>query len=257
MRSVTLPAGTQDILYGETPFGWRLSADRSAWAGSQEQRLLSVVRHMYLAERMPMRAIVERLRNMRVVNRRGLRLRPEQRVGSDSAPKRAARRGETRNQEAPEGGKASDSPRWLKAIRVAAASSARPRRMWQYTSGRERGLRQSSNSRALGGRGPSFARVTTTARSTAASMPRACSRKTRPGERSVMPLGVRAKRGVPIVLERPNVPADGRLRHAEALRGAAHVALLRHCNEVSNLRQAHAHDREDKVLASQGAHGRR
>ena len=34
--------------------------------------------------------------------------------------------------------------------------------------------------------------------------------------------------GPDLVLERPNVPADGRLRHAEALRGAAHVALLRH-----------------------------
>jgi hypothetical protein len=72
MRSVTLPAGTRDILYGETPFGWRLSPDRSKLVlDPEEQRLLSVVRHMYLAERLPMRAIVERLRKMRVVNRRG------------------------------------------------------------------------------------------------------------------------------------------------------------------------------------------
>lgn len=72
MRSVTLPAGTRDILYGETPFGWRLSPDRSRlMPDADEQRLLSVVRHMYLAERLPMRAIVERLRKMGVVNRRG------------------------------------------------------------------------------------------------------------------------------------------------------------------------------------------
>ena len=47
MRRVNLPSGTRDILYGETPFGWRLSPDRSKLVlDPEEQRLLSVVRHM-------------------------------------------------------------------------------------------------------------------------------------------------------------------------------------------------------------------
>ncbi|HEY1696192.1 MAG TPA: hypothetical protein VGG39_28695 [Polyangiaceae bacterium] len=72
MRRVNLPSGTRDILYGETPFGWKLSPDRSKLVlDPEEQRLLSVVRHMYLVERLPMRGIVERLRKMGVVNRRG------------------------------------------------------------------------------------------------------------------------------------------------------------------------------------------
>ncbi|MGH7297622.1 MAG: hypothetical protein ACRELB_21975 [Polyangiaceae bacterium] len=73
MRRVNLPGGNHsDILYGETPFGWRLNPDRSNLvADPEEQRLLSVVRHLYLAERLPMRTIVERLRKMGIVNRRG------------------------------------------------------------------------------------------------------------------------------------------------------------------------------------------
>jgi hypothetical protein len=72
MRRVNLPSGNRDILYGETPFGWRLSPDRSKLVlDPAEQRLLSVVRHMYLVERLPMRGIVDRLRKMGVVNRRG------------------------------------------------------------------------------------------------------------------------------------------------------------------------------------------
>jgi hypothetical protein len=72
MRRVNLGAGAPDILYGETPFGWQLSDDRSRLvADTEEQRLVAVVRHMYLSERLPMREIVERLRRMRVVNRRG------------------------------------------------------------------------------------------------------------------------------------------------------------------------------------------
>lgn len=72
MRRVNLPSGTRDILYGETPFGWKLSPDRSKLVlDPEEQRLLSVVRHMYLVERLPMRGIVDRLRKMGVVNRRG------------------------------------------------------------------------------------------------------------------------------------------------------------------------------------------
>jgi hypothetical protein len=73
MRRVNLPGGGhRDILYGESPFGWRLSPDRSKLVlDPDEQRLLSVVRHLYLVERMPMRGIVERLHKMGVVNRRG------------------------------------------------------------------------------------------------------------------------------------------------------------------------------------------
>jgi hypothetical protein len=72
MRLVALPSGHRPILYGETPFGWRLNDDRSRLVmDDDEQRLLSVVRHMYLVERLPMRGIVDRLRKMGVRNRRG------------------------------------------------------------------------------------------------------------------------------------------------------------------------------------------
>jgi hypothetical protein len=72
MRRVIAPKGARDILYGETPFGWRLSRDRSKLVlDGDEQRILSVVRHMYFAERVPMREIVARLRDMGIVNRRG------------------------------------------------------------------------------------------------------------------------------------------------------------------------------------------
>jgi hypothetical protein len=72
MRRVIAPKGARDILYGETPFGWRLSRDRSKLVlDGDEQRILSVVRHMYFAERIPMREIVMRLREMGIVNRRG------------------------------------------------------------------------------------------------------------------------------------------------------------------------------------------
>ncbi len=72
MRRVIAPKGARDILYGETPFGWRLSRDRSKLVlDGDEQRILSVVRHMYLVEGVPMREIVIRLRDMGIVNRRG------------------------------------------------------------------------------------------------------------------------------------------------------------------------------------------
>jgi hypothetical protein len=72
MRRVIAPKGARDILYGETPFGWRLSRDRSRLVlDGNEQRVLSVVRHMYFVERVPMREIVTRLREMGIVNRRG------------------------------------------------------------------------------------------------------------------------------------------------------------------------------------------
>jgi hypothetical protein len=72
MRRVIAPAGSRDILYGEAPFGWRVSADRSKLVvDDQEQRVIAVVRHMYFVERIPMRDVVARLREMGIVNRRG------------------------------------------------------------------------------------------------------------------------------------------------------------------------------------------
>jgi site-specific DNA recombinase len=72
MRRVVVSQGSRDILYGETPYGWRLSRDRSKLViDGDEQRVLAVVRHMYFVERIPMRSVVERLRDMGVVNRRG------------------------------------------------------------------------------------------------------------------------------------------------------------------------------------------
>jgi hypothetical protein len=72
MRSVRVPSGVRRILYGEPPFGWRLSKDRSRLVlDSDEQRLVAVVRHMYFIERVDMRTIVTRLDEMGVVNRRG------------------------------------------------------------------------------------------------------------------------------------------------------------------------------------------
>jgi len=72
MQRVTAPFRSHDILYGEAPFGWRLSPDRSRLVKDEgEQSLLVVVRHMYFVEGFPMRVIVERLRDMGVINRRG------------------------------------------------------------------------------------------------------------------------------------------------------------------------------------------
>jgi hypothetical protein len=72
MRRVLAPRGTPDILFGETPYGWRLSRDRSKLVKEpDEQRILAVVRHMYFVQRFPMRDVVERLREMGIVSRRG------------------------------------------------------------------------------------------------------------------------------------------------------------------------------------------
>lgn len=74
MRTVQLNGmkGADQILYGEAPYGWRLNPARSGLVkDTDEQRILSVVRHMYLQERLPMRAIVARLEKMNVRNRRG------------------------------------------------------------------------------------------------------------------------------------------------------------------------------------------
>jgi hypothetical protein len=71
MRYGKTPA-TRGILYGEAPFGWRLSKDRSHLVtDGSEQRIIAVVRHMYLVERIPMREIVRRLDEMGIQNRRG------------------------------------------------------------------------------------------------------------------------------------------------------------------------------------------
>jgi hypothetical protein len=72
MRRVQGPAGARkEVLYGEAPYGWRLSRDRSKLVlDKDEQRLIGVVRHMYFVERLNMRLIVSRLDEMGVVNRR-------------------------------------------------------------------------------------------------------------------------------------------------------------------------------------------
>jgi hypothetical protein len=72
MHRVVAPRGAKDILYGQTPFGWRLSKDRSRLVEDrEEQRVISVIRHMYFVGRVPMRDIVKRLKEMGVRNRRG------------------------------------------------------------------------------------------------------------------------------------------------------------------------------------------
>jgi hypothetical protein len=72
MRRAHAVGSSPEVLYGETPFGWRLSRDRSKLVvNGDEQRVLAVVRHMYFVERVPMRDIVQRLDGMGIVNRRG------------------------------------------------------------------------------------------------------------------------------------------------------------------------------------------
>jgi site-specific DNA recombinase len=64
--------GSSPVLYGETPYGWRLTRDRSRLVvNGDEQRVIAVVRHMYFAKRVPMREVVKRLKEMGVINRRG------------------------------------------------------------------------------------------------------------------------------------------------------------------------------------------
>jgi hypothetical protein len=71
MRRV-VTARSNGRLYGEAPFGWRVSADATKLIkDTHEQRVVAIVRHMYLSERMPMRDIVLRLDEMGVVSRRG------------------------------------------------------------------------------------------------------------------------------------------------------------------------------------------
>ena len=72
MRRVAAPAGHKPILYGEAPYGYRISDDRSKLVIEEdEQRVIAVIRHMYFAERLHMRAVVAALKKMGVVNRRG------------------------------------------------------------------------------------------------------------------------------------------------------------------------------------------
>jgi hypothetical protein len=59
-------------LRGETPYGWRISNNRSKLVvDDSEQRVIAVIRHMYFGQKLPMRGIVDELRRMGVVNRRG------------------------------------------------------------------------------------------------------------------------------------------------------------------------------------------
>ena len=144
MRRVNLPSGTRDILYGETPSAGSLSADRSKLVlDPEEQRLLSVVRHMYLVERLPMRGIVERLRKMGVVNRRGRPFglsgvwemihrrqdRPEEAVarGRGGPPRREGPRQERRR--APRARPATEEPARSLASRICPGWPDCPRRL--------------------------------------------------------------------------------------------------------------------------------
>lgn len=64
--------GAETIYYGETPYGWELNAARSRLVlCPTEQRVISVVRHLYMSQRLLMREIVARLKHMGVKNRRG------------------------------------------------------------------------------------------------------------------------------------------------------------------------------------------
>ena len=72
MMRVTAPAGSKDILYGQPPYGWKLTKDRSKLVRNpDEQRVIAMVRHMYFIRRLPMRDIVDEMKAMGVVNRRG------------------------------------------------------------------------------------------------------------------------------------------------------------------------------------------
>ena len=72
MMRVVAPAGSKDILYGQPPYGWKLTRDRSKLVRHpDEQRVISMVRHMYFIRRLPMRSIVEELKDLGIVNRRG------------------------------------------------------------------------------------------------------------------------------------------------------------------------------------------
>ncbi len=72
MMRVSAPKGSKDILYGQPPYGWKLTKDRSKLVKNpDEQRIMAMVRHMYFIRRLPMREIVAELTALRVLNRRG------------------------------------------------------------------------------------------------------------------------------------------------------------------------------------------
>jgi hypothetical protein len=72
MMRVRAPKGSKDILYGQPPYGWKLSRDRSKLVKDpDEQKVISTIRRMYSVERLTMRAIVAKLAKMGVTNRRG------------------------------------------------------------------------------------------------------------------------------------------------------------------------------------------
>ncbi len=72
MMRVQAPKGSKDILYGQPPYGWKLTKDRSKLVKApEEQRVIAMVRHMYFIRRLPMRQIVSELAEMGIVNRRG------------------------------------------------------------------------------------------------------------------------------------------------------------------------------------------
>jgi hypothetical protein len=63
--------GKENVLFGETPYGWKLSRDRRRLVVDRdEQRVMAVVRHMR-SRGMTIRAIVAELKSMGVVSRRG------------------------------------------------------------------------------------------------------------------------------------------------------------------------------------------
>jgi hypothetical protein len=72
MQRVPAHDGSGELLFGQPPFGWRLSRDRR-WLvkDPDERRVIAVVRHMFFVQRMTMRAIVRELEKMGVRNRRG------------------------------------------------------------------------------------------------------------------------------------------------------------------------------------------
>ena len=72
MMRVKAPRGSKDILYGQPPYGWKLSKDRSKLVRDpDEQRIIAMIRNMYFIRKLTMRDIVAELAAMGIVNRRG------------------------------------------------------------------------------------------------------------------------------------------------------------------------------------------
>ena len=71
MRKGWSTEGDRRVLFGETPWGYRLSEDRTKLvADKEEQRVIAVVRHMR-AKGLTLHQIVRLLAALGVVNRRG------------------------------------------------------------------------------------------------------------------------------------------------------------------------------------------